>query len=78
MILQQQTWFAFMVNKCIRNLDTSPYSSRARQAKWDDNLDQLQSSYAQDKKNAPQYPLLDMNKKQSKFSRGLMKLKLKK
>lgn len=51
--------------------------SHARTARWDDNLDQLQSAYAKDKKNAPQYPLKDLNKT-SKFSRGLMKLKLKK
>ncbi|KAI7876154.1 uncharacterized protein EV154DRAFT_472610 [Mucor mucedo] len=71
------TWFAFGVNKCARSLDTNYMGSHARTARWDDNLDQLQSAYAKDKKNAPQYPLKDLNKT-SKFSRGLMKLKLKK
>lgn len=72
-----QTWFAFTVNKCARSLDTNSMGSRARNARWDDDLDQLQSAYAKDRKNAPKYPLKDMNGP-SKFSRGLIKMKLKK
>ncbi|KAL7320807.1 54S ribosomal protein L2 mitochondrial [Mucor circinelloides] len=71
------TWFAFTVNKCARSLDTNSMGSRARNARWDVNLDELQSAYAKDRKNAPKYPLKDMNGP-SKFSRGLMKMKLKK
>ncbi|KAL9538150.1 hypothetical protein MBANPS3_011155 [Mucor bainieri] len=71
------TWFAFTVNKCARSLDTNYMGSRARNARWDDDLDQLQSAYAKDRKNAPKYPLKDLNGP-SKFSRGLMKMKLKK
>ncbi|KAI8640205.1 hypothetical protein BD408DRAFT_390956 [Parasitella parasitica] len=71
------TWFGFIVNRCARSLDVNSMSSRVRNARWDDNLDELQSSYARDRKNAPKYPLKDL-KKPSKFSRGLMKMKLKK
>ncbi|GAA5814017.1 hypothetical protein MFLAVUS_007507 [Mucor flavus] len=70
------TWFGLIVNKCTRSLDHGYMGSHARAAHWDDNLDDLQSAYARDKKNAPQYPLKNLNKT-SKFSRGLMKLKLK-
>lgn len=59
-------------------MDTYDLGSRIRNAHWDDNLDQLQSAYARDRKNAPQYSLKELNGNNSKFSRGLIKLKLKK
>jgi hypothetical protein len=60
-------------------VDTYDLGPRTRNARWDDNLDQLQSAYARDRKNAPRYPLKELNSSnQNKFSRGLIKLKLKK
>ncbi|CEP16004.1 hypothetical protein [Parasitella parasitica] len=69
------TWYGFIVNRCARSLNTKSMGSRARNARWNDNLDELQSSYARDRKNAPKYPLKDLSGP-SKFSRGLMKMKL--
>ncbi|KAI8878992.1 hypothetical protein K501DRAFT_336413 [Backusella circina FSU 941] len=69
------SWFAFVVGRCASDLDNSGLSSRARKARWDDNLDNLQSAYAKDRASAPTYPMKKND--QSIFSRGLMKMKLK-
>ncbi|KAI9486492.1 MAG: hypothetical protein EXX96DRAFT_549243 [Benjaminiella poitrasii] len=71
-------WFGFVVNRYTRSTDRNYMGSEIRNAHWDDNLSELQSSYARDRKSAPQYPLEDLNGGTSRFSRGLMKLKLKK
>ncbi|KAI8371210.1 hypothetical protein EDC96DRAFT_501817 [Choanephora cucurbitarum] len=39
---------------------------RLRDLEWDDNLDELASTYRADAQNAPKYPLTDMNKKKKK------------
>lgn len=72
------TWFAVINGRCARSFEKYSFDSHTRNAHWDDNLDQLQSAYARDRKYAPTYPLKDMNTNTSKFSRGLIKLKLKK
>ncbi|KAI9477784.1 MAG: hypothetical protein EXX96DRAFT_568185 [Benjaminiella poitrasii] len=40
---------------------------RLRDLEWDDNLDELASSYRADVRNAPKYPLSDMGKKKGGF-----------
>ena len=65
-----------MIGRCARSLDKYDFGARTRDMQWGENLDQLHSSYASDRRYAPQYPLKDLNST-SRFSRGLMKLKLK-
>lgn len=68
-----------IIGRCARSVDIYDLGPRTRHAHWDDNLDQLQSAYARDRKNAPRYPLKELNTtKSNKFSRGFIKLKLKK
>lgn len=40
---------------------------RLRDLEWDDNLDELASAYRSDARNAPKYPLNDLNKKKKGF-----------
>ncbi|KAI8637705.1 hypothetical protein BD408DRAFT_45088 [Parasitella parasitica] len=40
---------------------------RLRDLEWDDNLDELASSYRADARNAPKYPLNDLKKKKKGF-----------
>ncbi|GAN00722.1 hypothetical protein MAM1_0002c00144 [Mucor ambiguus] len=39
---------------------------RLRDLEWDDNLDELASSYRADARNAPKYPMNDLNSKKKK------------
>ncbi|KAF7725245.1 hypothetical protein EC973_000333 [Apophysomyces ossiformis] len=49
---------------------------RLRDAEWDDNIDGLAAAYREDNRNAPKYPLRDLNQNSgNKFTKGLKKFK---
>ncbi|KAG0174695.1 hypothetical protein DFQ28_007578 [Apophysomyces sp. BC1034] len=49
---------------------------RLRDAEWDDNIDGLAAAYRDDNRNAPKYPLRDLNQDSgNKFTKGLKKFK---
>ncbi|KAL4207234.1 hypothetical protein CU097_012623 [Rhizopus azygosporus] len=49
------TWYGFIINKWTRSLDKNHIGWRARNAAWNDHLDDLASTYVKDRQNAPTY-----------------------
>ncbi|CAO3652132.1 unnamed protein product [Mucor hiemalis] len=59
---------AHIVGSYASKLREKKLGHRLRDLEWDDNLDELASSYRADARNAPKYPLQDMNNKKGKKS----------
>ncbi|KAI8996962.1 hypothetical protein BDB01DRAFT_901428 [Pilobolus umbonatus] len=68
-------WFALVINRCTRGLNSNLIRSEIIDAHWDDHLDELQSSYARDRMKTHRYQLNKMNEG-NKFSREAMKMKM--
>ncbi|KAI8393949.1 uncharacterized protein BYT42DRAFT_552813 [Radiomyces spectabilis] len=73
-------YFATVIGSYARTLRERSLGHRLRDAEWDDNLDDLAATYRADARNAPKYPLKNLNQKDSgnKFTKGLKKFGLKK
>lgn len=55
-----------MVGSYTAKLRERKLGHRLRDLEWDDNLDELASSYRADARNAPKYPLQNLNKGKKK------------
>ncbi|KAI9022772.1 hypothetical protein CLU79DRAFT_143495 [Phycomyces nitens] len=68
-------YFASVVGSYATKLRERSLGHRLRDAEWDDNIDDLASSYRADARDAPKYPLKNMSKSSGgSFSNGLKKL----
>ncbi|CAO3676252.1 unnamed protein product [Rhizopus stolonifer] len=49
-------WNGFITNRWTQSLDENRIGWRAKNSKWNEHLDDMSSTYARDKRNAPTYP----------------------